>query len=257
MLSRSRLKKLEERLKLSNPTLCDSSKKPPKFGGFLFIAHIKNEGIIKLSKDKTLKLEKSILMKQEPLFTLMPRKGQFKDLRIYIGCALTHASEEFKAEVEEFKDHLRGFVTVLDFVGLVAGTSADVYNHDIHRCVATSDLFVAVCDLPSIGLGWELGTQVEKRKQRTMIVTQKGTKLTRLAIGAAEVNHFVSLSEYEKLTDLIPEVIEVLEVLYHEKRAMIPDNESPTSVDPGPLLPAFAAGVEHDSQAWMLPLLAA
>jgi hypothetical protein len=112
--------------------------------------------------------------------------------------------------------------------------------------------------MPSIGLGWELGTQIEKRKQRTMVVTKTGTKLTRLAIGAAEVNSFVTMSEYEKLTDLIPAIVDALEALCREKYVVASDKQVfAESPDPGPLLPAFAAGVECDPQIWMIPLLAA
>ena len=107
---------------------------------------------------------------------------------IYVACGLTHAPEEFKISVEGLKRVLRedrGY-EVYDFVGLENGTPADVYAWDIGRCVGQSDLLVAVCDYPAIGLGWELGTAVEKLQKPTLAVAHQDTHVTRLITGAAD-----------------------------------------------------------------------
>lgn len=189
----------------------------------------------------------------------MPAPGRLMHLKVYVGCSLTHAPKDFRDKVESLKEHLRSFVSVLDFVGLTTGTSADVYNHDIHKCVATSDLFIAIGDFPSIGLGWELGKQVECQKGRTILAVHEDTKLTRLALGAAEVHSFVTVSRYTDLLDLIPEILQVLEEVHQKKMCdqdVVQEIDS-LSLDQTPYFPAFAAGVEGDSQGWMFSLLVA
>ncbi|HKK54530.1 MAG TPA: hypothetical protein VJ926_03360 [Patescibacteria group bacterium] len=42
---------------------------------------------------------------------------------LYVGCALTHASEEFKEEVQLLKERLKKVSHVLEFIGLVDGTA--------------------------------------------------------------------------------------------------------------------------------------
>lgn len=195
-------------------------------------------------------------MTQSSLFYVLPRPGQFSHLKVYVGCALTHATEEQKAAVEAFKKFLRQFCTVLDFVGLTAGTSSDVYNYDIHECVKKCDLFIADCTQLSLGLGWELGTSVETCKTRTMAVAQQGTKVTRLVLGAAEVHPFVTFQYYVNLEDLAPSVFEALSELHYLRLAENAQPEEQVVVDLGPLFPAFVAGVEGDNQGWLLPLIA-
>src|SRR5664279_2524261 len=77
--------------------------------------------------------------------------------KLYVGCSLTHAPEDFKTEVEGFKELLRKQGNeVFDFVGLENGTAEDVYRWDIGHCVRDCDVFIAICDHPALGLGWEI-----------------------------------------------------------------------------------------------------
>jgi hypothetical protein len=120
-------------------------------------------------------------------------------LKLYIGCSLTHAPEEFKSSVEDLKTKLKTDFEVLEFIGLVNGTPTDVYHHDVQTCVGTCDLFVAICDFPSLGLGYELGTAVEKLHKPVLAVAQKDAHITRLVIGidapGFEFKRYTVLSE--------------------------------------------------------------
>ncbi len=109
-------------------------------------------------------------------------------MKIYIGCSLTYAPEEFKESIELVKNDLRSDFEVMDFIGTVAGTSQDVYRWDIHECVEKCDAFIAICDLPSIGLGYELGTAVERLKKPTLALAHKDSKITRLVLGIEQPN---------------------------------------------------------------------
>ncbi len=142
-----------------------------------------------------------------PYQTMLPfpaRNGEFRHLKLYVGCALTNADPAYVKMVESFKDSLRPYVQVLDFLGLSGGReiSPQVYHRDIHECIGIADLFIAFCDIPSIGLGYELATMIEKRSMPTVMFASVRTQLTRLAIGSAMSNRHVSLFEYEDFAQL-------------------------------------------------------
>ncbi len=126
---------------------------------------------------------------------------QTKQPKIYVGCALTHASEKFIAQVVKFKENLRASnYEVLDFLGLHAGSPANVYRNDIERCVGSCDAFIAICDYPSLGVGYELNEAVHLRIPILVLADQK-TKLTRLLLGAAEVKKNVFIDRYTDLDE--------------------------------------------------------
>jgi hypothetical protein len=106
--------------------------------------------------------------------------------KLYVGCSLTGASQEFRDRVEEFKLALRaeGY-EIFDFVGLIAGTPKDVYDWDIGHCVKDCDALIGICDFPSIGLGYELNEAIRSKKP-VLGIAQKDSLVTRLIIGAAE-----------------------------------------------------------------------
>jgi len=105
-------------------------------------------------------------------------------MKIYVGCALTEASEDFKKMVAEFKLRLKTeSLEVLEFIGLVDGTPTDVYRHDIFDCVGNADLMIAICDQPSTGLGYELCEALRVRNIPVLGVAKEGARVTRLVLG--------------------------------------------------------------------------
>lgn len=120
--------------------------------------------------------------------------------KIYIGCSLTHAPIEFRKAVEDLKQSLRPTYEILDFLGLRKGTMQQVYQWDIKRCVATCDLFVAICDYASLGLGYELGVAVEAYGKLVLAVAHHNAHVTRLIQGIDS-----PLFNFERYADL-PEV---------------------------------------------------
>lgn len=130
--------------------------------------------------------------------------------KLYVGCSLSHASESFKDSVEVFKDDLRKQNhEVFDFVGLVNGTAEDVYNWDIGHCVADCDVLIGICDEPSIGLGWEMSKAVQLGKP-VLAIAHKDAKVTRLILGAAEVEPMMHFRQYTNLEDALPWVAEII-----------------------------------------------
>jgi nucleoside 2-deoxyribosyltransferase len=145
---------------------------------------------------------------------MMPQRGGFdagmrredvirNQTTLYVGCSLTHATDTFKSSVERFKSALReeGY-EVFDFLGLARGTSRDVYEWDIGHCVKDCDIFVAICDQPGIGLGWELGEATRLGKP-VLVLAHTNAVVTRLVLGAVEAEPNVQFERYDDLLDMV------------------------------------------------------
>jgi len=126
--------------------------------------------------------------------------------KLYVGCGLTGAPQHFTEEVESLKRSLANDFEVFDFIGLEKGTSADVYNWDIGHCVADCDVLVGICDYPSLGLGWEMSKAVGMGTP-TLAVAHTTSRVTRLVLGAAEVEPVMSFERYENMLADIPRLI--------------------------------------------------
>ncbi len=128
--------------------------------------------------------------------------------RLYVGCSLTYASEDFKQDVENTKAALReDDWQVMEFLGLTAGTAADVYKQDILTNVSGCDGFVGIVDEPSIGLGWELGLAVGHYHKPSLAVAHVDTRVTRLVIGAPDYNPNLRFRTYRNMAEDIPEIV--------------------------------------------------
>src|SRR5690242_15445014 len=131
-------------------------------------------------------------------------------MKLYVGCSLSHSTDEFKDSVEQLKAALRqAGHEVFDFVGLVKGTPKDVYEWDIHHCVADCDVLIAICDEPSIGLGYELCETIRLGKP-VLAVAHADATVTRLVQGAAEVEPNLTFVRYN---DLVADVLTHLDEL--------------------------------------------
>lgn len=121
-------------------------------------------------------------------------------MKIYVGCALTHAPESFKQDIEDIKAALRAEHEILDFIGAGPGEPRDVYLWDIGQCVAHCDMMIAICDLPSLGLGYEMGFAIEKLNKPTLIVAHKDAIVTRLIRGIEKEN--VAFERYSHMSEI-------------------------------------------------------
>ncbi len=128
--------------------------------------------------------------------------------RLYVGCSLARADEEFRQNVENLKDQIRknGY-EVFDFVGLVKGTPRDVYEWDMGHCVKDCDVFLAICDEPSIGLGMEIGEAIRLGKP-VLGVANKNSVVTRMVDGAAEVEPNFTFLRYDNFMRDVPVMLE-------------------------------------------------
>jgi hypothetical protein len=138
-----------------------------------------------------------------------------KQLKLYVGCALTEAPPEFRDKVTELKAALRAIwnpdtqgpkYEVFEFLGLTAGTPRDVFQKDINENVAKCDLLLIVGDYASWGAAIELtvGTMIH---QKPVLFVKPGTKLTRIIPGMAE---FFPNLKYEFYEDMLRDVPKLL-----------------------------------------------
>ncbi len=126
--------------------------------------------------------------------------------KLYVGCSLTQANEAFKESIRGLKDTLRSDYTVLDFASahIKDPTPKMVYDRDIRDCVVNCDIFLAICDLPSLGLGYEMATAIEKLDTPTLGVAHKDANVSRLILGIQQP--CFSFTRYETL-DQIPALL--------------------------------------------------
>lgn len=119
--------------------------------------------------------------------------------KIYIGCSLTHAPEEFKNAIEELKVTLRKMYDVMDFVGLEKGTPQSVFESDKDN-VIQCDLFIAECSHPSLGLGFEIATAYFHNKP-TLILARNDAKVSRMILGIS--HQLFTFARYAECSEII------------------------------------------------------
>ncbi len=102
------------------------------------------------------------------------------------------------------------------FLGLIDGTAQDVFRHDIFNCVAKSDLMVAVCDLPSTGLGFEMCHALHVCNIPLLAVGHEKSRVTRLVLG---IDHpLFTFQRYNSSDDLLMLTLEKIST--HKKEAL-------------------------------------
>jgi nucleoside 2-deoxyribosyltransferase len=128
-----------------------------------------------------------------------------KKPKLYVGCALTDAPEDFRNDVENLIETLGKDWQVLKFLGLVGGTNADVYTQDIgnvRKCAA----FLAIIDYPSTGLGLELG-EASKLAKPTLLTQRADKGGSRIVLGAAELVPSFDFETYENMQADLPSIV--------------------------------------------------
>jgi hypothetical protein len=128
--------------------------------------------------------------------------------KLYVGCALTtiptEKREEFLEMINEVKKRLSEHFILLEFIGIEnpnKETPQEVYKYDIHECVMNADYMLAICDYPSLGLGYEIAVAVEKQGMPVFAVAHKNFSITRLIRG---IDHpKFAFYQYETVDDIV------------------------------------------------------
>ena len=133
-----------------------------------------------------------------------------RQLRVYVSCALTHASEEYKAEINWLAKEIGSFCEVLSFVGLEGQPPIDIYRHDIEFCVDSCDLLVMVGDVVgaatgSDGRGFELAVHLRGNHRPVLALLQHRSRLSAISLGAFErYPELCEIFRYQKIVQTVP-----------------------------------------------------
>lgn len=133
-----------------------------------------------------------------------------KAISIYVGCALKHAPEEYKEQIRLLKQKLATIkgLHVLEFVENQKATPHEIYRNDISHCVMNCDLMVADFSFPSLGLGYEVATMIEKRNKLVIGFAHKNAVVSSLILGIPNENFsFQYYSEINEIFDYIKRLI--------------------------------------------------
>ena len=123
--------------------------------------------------------------------------------KLYVGCAINNLSpderEAFLRRISKLKDSLRDHFEVLDFIGNVAAPAEKVYEFDID-CVESADCMLAICNHPSTGMGYEMGTAIEKRNIPVLAVAHSESSVSRMILGITHKRY--RFERYEQIEDI-------------------------------------------------------
>lgn len=133
-----------------------------------------------------------------------------RPLSIYVGCALKHATEEYKDSIRLLKDRLSELdnVKVLEFVVNQNATPREIYENDIEGCVASCDFMIAEFSYPSTGLGYEVSVMIEKLNKPVFGFAHKDAVVSSLIVGIKNKNFsFCTYSDMDEVLDIVKEKI--------------------------------------------------
>jgi len=136
--------------------------------------------------------------------------------KLYIGCALTNIPNDKRDAILEMitkiRKELKKDFEILEFWSAThewsVGTPKDIYKYDIKDCIMKTDCMLSICDYPSLGLGYEIATAVEKMGIPVLAVAHKDSTVTRLIRGIDHPNfHFMY---YDSVEDIVKKTLETL-----------------------------------------------
>lgn len=132
--------------------------------------------------------------------------------KLYVGCALTvvppDKKEAFWQMIKDIKKELANHFEVLEFKGLGDFTVKEIYDFDIKECVMKADCMLAICDYPSLGLGYEIATSVEKLGIPVLAMAHKDALVAKLIRGVDHPNF--NFIYYNSTDEIIEKTVELL-----------------------------------------------
>ena len=117
-----------------------------------------------------------------------------------------NAPQEYLDFLENLKKILQNEYEIVEFLSLGSVTPTDIYHEDIKKRIGISELFVAICDYPSTGLGYEMATAIEKYSKPTIGLAKEGKKISTLISG---IDHpMYTFKSYKTIEDIIASIKE-------------------------------------------------
>lgn len=124
-------------------------------------------------------------------------------MKLYLGCSLYGASEEYLAFIEEIRDALRKEYALLEFVGIGDHAPEEVVRHDL-SCVRECDVMIGICDAPSTGLGMEISLANSLGKPVLLLAqSEEISKMVRGNHAENPLSRFVVYSDIDNLLEQV------------------------------------------------------
>ncbi len=137
--------------------------------------------------------------------------------KLYIGCGLTNVPEDKKEDffqsIFEIKKELAKDFEILEFVGVGdlldpnPMSPKEVYEVDMLQRLMKADYFLAICDYPATGLGYEMGVAVEKRGIPVLAMAERNSRVSRSIVGVQQPNY--TFMYYESMGEIINKAREI------------------------------------------------
>ena len=121
--------------------------------------------------------------------------------KVYFACALKNAPQEFIDECIKLRQQLKNKFEVLEFVLDQNSTPSNLYENDILYCVKNADFLVAVLDYPSLGVGYEIATAVERYNKKVLGFATEGAVVSSLIQGIPTKNF--TFTRVKSISDII------------------------------------------------------
>ena len=141
--------------------------------------------------------------------------------KVYVGCSLTNAPQEFKEQIAKFRNILKEDFEILEFLSdplKIAEQSTglelcqQIYEYD-RNCVLTCDLMIAEVSYPSLGEGMELAFAAQNKKP-IIAIANHNANVSRMILGINDT-HF-EIIRYEDIFETIPEIRQKIKEIFSQ-----------------------------------------
>lgn len=121
--------------------------------------------------------------------------------KLYFGCAISGLPKEHYDAMVNLREEI--FAPAYDVLKFCDPSTPDseVYHHDIHVCVKSCDLLVAIVDSPSLGLGFELCAGLLLFNKPVLALGLKDRYISKLITGITHPRF--EFSRYENYSDIL------------------------------------------------------
>lgn len=133
--------------------------------------------------------------------------------KVYVGCGLANVPQESRKAFFDLIEDVRTKLATAGFEVLRFRTpphdkgvrdhhitAKEVYEYDM-ECVKKCDLFLAICDVPGLGLGYELCYTVEVRQIPVLAVHRAEHTISKMIGGITAPNFH--MATYENADDIV------------------------------------------------------
>ena len=139
--------------------------------------------------------------------------------KLYVGCALNNVpkdKQDFLLMIPEIKEKLKNDFEILEFRSSVHDfinnthtfSPKEIYEFDIKDSVMNADVMLAICDYPSLGLGYEMATAIEKRGIPVLALAHENSSVSKLILGINHPNfHFIRYKTTEEIVQKAQEIL--------------------------------------------------